>query len=154
MTGFDWLPRVPAALDLLIAVGGSLAALGIIYRFAWKPIRAGLAKANQAADSMLGYPEVVDPGTGRVIQQATPPMAHRVYALEEANTKTAHALEAVAEALTLVTDLQRRFEDHERQSHLWWREHEEWAQNWIKDHEALHLLSAEARAADAGDKHD
>lgn len=151
-TIFDWLPHVPAVMDLIVAVGGVLLAIGVIYKLVYLPLASQFTKFNRAADSMLGYPEVKDPGTGRVIQKATPPIGHRVFELESAAIRMADAMESIAETqretLALaqhMRELQERFEEHEQESHARWLEHEQWSQTWIGEHEALHMIVAETR---------
>lgn len=151
-TVFDWVPHVPAAMDLVIAVGGVIVAIGLVYKFVFCPLRSQYLKFNRAADTMLGYPEVRDPGTGRVIQKATPALGTRVYELESAAIRMADAMESIAEtqretlALTQrMGELQVKFETHEQESHARWLEHEQWSQTWISEHEALHTIVAETR---------
>ena len=158
-TVFDWLPHLPGVLDFVIAVGGFLVALGLIGKFVVRPMFAQGRKFNQAADTMLGYPEVKDPGTGRVIQVATPPLAHRVYELESAAIKMADAMMSIAETqreilelTTRIGDLQVAFEEHEQTAHAWVQQHDEQFQTWIREHEALHTIVAEARSAPAAEE--
>src|SRR5689334_18830515 len=106
------------AAEWVITVGAVLTAVGIIaaavFKYVWRPVRAFNEKINRGMDTLLGYQAVTDPATGRVIQPDTPPLANRVYDLEEAITKIGVAMETFAKTHDLVIELEKRWDERER----------------------------------------
>ena len=108
------LDDVPPMLELfLLAVtaGGTAWALWL---GVYKPIRGHMTRVNAGMDTLLGYPAVKDPGSGREIQPATPPLAARVYDLEETNKKMADALEVLAANQHQLLHLQAEMDERKR----------------------------------------
>jgi len=154
-TVFDWLPHVPAVLDIIVLVGAAVLAWVTIKKYIVKPIGSKFKKVDRAIDSVLGYPAIVDKGTGREIQPATPSMAERVKDLEDAHIRIANAMESMAktqqEMLVVsqkVVDLSIRFDAHEQESHKWQQDHEAWTRNWIDEHNGLHSIVAHSSVND------
>lgn len=116
-------------LGIVVALGGAAGVLGALWRYVLKPARERGRRLDQGLDTLLGYPPVVDPGSGRELQPATPPLATRVYDLEETNRKMADALETIAANQRTLIALEERFEA------------------WVKDSEARRL-KGEALVAD------
>lgn len=116
-------------LGLIVALGGACGVAAGAWRWGVKPARAHFRRVDEGMSTLLGYPEVKDPGSGRVIQPPTPPLAARVYDLEATNRKMADALETIADNQRTLIALEKRFED------------------WVKDSEARRL-KGEAIVAD------
>jgi hypothetical protein len=123
--------HVPAGIEFLILLAAGVTALYTLHKYVWKPLRSFHVKVNRGMDTLLGYAAVEDPATGRQIQPATPPLANRVYELEQANGK-------IADALTTLTTIQKDVVKLEKA----WQKREsdgmqiiqEWT-DWRKHHE-------------------
>lgn len=110
----DWFDGIPPALEGVCLVAAAVAAVIALYRTVYCPIRRHFRRVNAGMDTLLGYPEVTDPGSGRVIQDATPPLALRVYDLEQTNSKMADALATLALNQQRLTKLEAAWEERER----------------------------------------
>ena len=112
------MPDSSGAAEWIITVAAVLTALGIIggvaYRYVWRPLRAFNEKINRGMDTLLGYSAVTDPATGRVIQDKTPPLANRVWHLEETMRKIGDAMETFARTHDLVVELEKRWDEREK----------------------------------------
>jgi hypothetical protein len=110
----NWLSGVPALLELLILV---LTAAGLVWG-AWRgiygPAKRHFNRVNAGMDTLLGYPAVNDPGSGREIQPATPPLAARVYDLEDTNKRMVEALSVLADNQQRLMRLESSWEERER----------------------------------------
>lgn len=140
---FDWITNVPPFFEFVILLAGFIAAVLAIYKTVVKPARKFLKRWDSAMDTLVGYPAVLDPGTGKELQPPTPPMAQRVATLEDAMTK--------------LLDLQERqmgFNERLLELELWRKEHMQWSEGtvreiqeaniaWQKEHETMHLLAHE-----------
>lgn len=133
----NWFESIPAVIELflLLAAGGS-AAWGI-WMGVYKPLRRHFNRVNAGMDTLLGYPAVKDPGSGREIQPATPPLAARVYDLEETNKKMAEALEVLASNQRQILQLQEEMDARKAVG-------EQIVSEWMKWREA-HELEAQRR---------
>ena len=104
----EWVITVAAVLTGLGVIAG------VVYKYVWKPVRSFNEKINRGMDTLLGYDAVKDPATGREIQKRTPPLANRVFDLEEAIVKIGAAMETFAKTHNLVVELERRWDEREK----------------------------------------
>jgi hypothetical protein len=107
----DIIEGLPIYLDLIILLGGAGTVVATFYRFVLLPSRRHFNRVNAGMDTLLGYPAVKDPGSGREIQPATPPLAARVYDLEATNAKMADALEVIAHNQKTILAMEQQFEE-------------------------------------------
>lgn len=108
------LKDVPAALEIFLLVVTAAGAAWALWLGVYKPVRRHMTRVNAGMDTLLGYPAVQDPGSGREIQPATPPLAARVYDLEETNKKMADALEVLAANQHQLLHLQAEMDERKR----------------------------------------
>lgn len=83
---------VSIPLEVVALAGAAVGASLTVYRFVIRPVLAWGHKVNSGMDTLLGYPPVLDPGSGRVLKAATPALAQRVEAVEEATLLLAQVL--------------------------------------------------------------
>ena len=143
----DWIAHVPPVLEFIVLFAAAFGALFSLNKWIVKPVRKYFAKVGSASDTLLGYDEIIDGPTGRVLQEATPPLANRVWNLEQAQVKTADALEKIAAAIERLGEMDKRIlslaerlESHERWSHEKWEAHEQFTNEWIQEHNTLHIM--------------
>ena len=110
----DKLDGVPAVLEVLLLLLTTAAAAWGAWLAIYRPMRRHFERVNAGMDTLLGYPAVKDPGSGREIQPATPPLAARVYDLEETNKKMADALEVLAANQHQLLHLQAEMDERKR----------------------------------------
>ncbi len=118
-------------VSIIIGLAALITAVTVIWKKVLKPIIAWFKKINRGMDSLLGYPEVLD-RDGSVLKEETPMLAKRVRAVEE-------AVLALTENTKALTDWARRLDYLERQVAAFL--------TWQKEHEALHTVIAETKAA-------
>lgn len=127
----NFIPSVPVFIEWVILLAAFVAALYALKKTVYDPVKKFNTKVNRGMDTLLGYGAVLDPASGREIQAATPPLANRVYQLEQANSQIADALTTLAATSKAVVDLQSQWEDREKAAadviNAWtdWREHHE-----------------------------
>ena len=102
------------AFEWIILASAVILALVTSHKYVFKPLVHQSRKFNRAADAMLGYPAVLDPATGRIIQPPTAAMADRVKDLEDAHVKIAEALTTLANTQQNVMTLQAKWEEREK----------------------------------------
>lgn len=139
----DLITQVPGWMELVILLAAFIGAVIAIKKTVYNPIKQFNAKVNAGMDTLLGYPAVHDPGSGRQLKAATPALALRVETLEDAM----HKLIDNQERLLSVTERLQSLEEW-RINHIQWSEEmvkevHEASQQWQKEHEAMHLLSHE-----------
>lgn len=147
---FDWFSGVPPVLELAVLVASAVAALFALYKTVYTPIRHHFNRVNAGMDTLLGYPAVKDPGSGREIQAATPPLAARVYDLEETNKQMASALGVLADNQQRILDLEAEWAERKRTGQrivddfTAWREQVDAAlHNWVEEQDELARLLRE-----------
>lgn len=133
----EWFPAVPGVLGFIVLIGAAIAAGVTIKKYVVDPVRQFNVKVNKGMDSLLGYAAVTDPATGREIQPATPPIADRVYDLEQTFKKVAEALDAIAQNQRAVIELQARWDEQNKAGEQIIREWTEWRK--------AHEVEADAR---------
>lgn len=101
-----------AIIGVVVLLGSGVTALGVLWKFVIKPVARFTKRINSGMDTLLGYPEVTDPGSGTVLKAPTPPLAHRV--------------EKVEQAVLLLTETNERILKLE-QLH---KEHVAWSEGW------------------------
>ncbi|WP_156718158.1 hypothetical protein [Nocardioides sp. Leaf307] len=139
----NFLSGVPVIGEIIVAIAAAVAAFLLIRKVVILPAITFLKRVNGGMDTLLGYEAVLDPGSGKQLKEATPPLALRVDTLEEALT-------------VLVENQSKMITVHERITALeeWRMKHVTWSEDvlkdvqqtnidWQKEHEALHLLSHE-----------
>ena len=104
----EWVITVAAVLTGLGVIAG------VVYKYVWKPVKAFHQKVSRGMDTLLGYGAVVDPATGRVIQADTPPLANRVYDLEEAFKQVSNAVKQSTTTHNELLKLQRSQEERDK----------------------------------------
>lgn len=110
----DRLDGVPPLLEVFLLVVTAAGAAWGAWLAIYKPLSRHFDRVNAGMDTLLGYPAVKDPGSGREIQPATPPLAARVYDLEETNKKMADALEVLAANQHQLLHIQAELEERKR----------------------------------------
>jgi uncharacterized protein YoxC len=90
----EWIVGVSAGLVILY---------GLLVKVR-KKVRKGMAKINQAIDTLLGREAVLHPETGDVLVEATPNLGSRFARMEDAIVK-------MADTTTAVTALTKRVDD-------------------------------------------
>ena len=128
----QWLP-------ILVAGVAILSALTAAARWAWKRTRRAWRKLNAVVDTLYGRAEEIDPFTGRVTVQAAPNIGERLYALEEWQAKTAHALEIIASTQAQMVASDERIETLSRAAAVHASEAEEWKSARLAEHEEMWL---------------
>ena len=108
---FDELPKW---LNLIIMLGGAAAVIFGLWKSVIKPAKGLYNKVNSGMDTLLGYPPVLDPGSGKELKPATPALALRVDNLEEAQTSIAQAVASMAHTNELVMELQKRWDERDK----------------------------------------
>lgn len=139
---FDWISHVPPVLEFIILVAAAVAALFALHKTVLKPLKKVYNKWDKAMDLLVGYPAIHD-RNGKELKPPTPPLAHRVDALEEAM----HRLIDINESMLSINERVLALEE-------WQKVHAEWSEQWVnsiqeenrtwqKEHEAMHLLAHE-----------
>lgn len=126
-----WLDSIPGALEFLVLLAAGISALLIVKKYVYHPIKYHMDRVNRGMDTLLGYPAVVDPGTGLEIQPETPALAMRVWNLELNNAKVADALQTIAENQKELVELQAIMDERKSQGE---QIIQEWTQ-WRMQHE-------------------
>lgn len=141
---FNWFDKVPATLEFIALLAGAVTAFFVLKKAVYEPIKRHFDRVNAGMETLLGYDEVKDPGSGRVIQAATPPLALRVYDLEQTNKAIADALTTMAQNQHDLIELQREFEDRKVKGEEIVREFTEWKHHvedrfreWVAEQDAL-----------------
>lgn len=141
---------VPWALELLVLLSAAVGALFALHRTVYLPTKRHFARVNAGMDTLLGYPAVKDPGSGREIQPATPPLAARVYDLEQANMKMADAMTLLADNQQRILALENAWQERQRvgqaivEDFTAWREQVDLAlRRWVEEQDELARLLRE-----------
>lgn len=117
---------LPPYLELLVLIGAAVGAFLVLRKTIYNPIKGFLDEVSAGMRSLNGYDEVTDPGTGTVLKEATPALAKRV--------------EAVENAVLLLTDIQAKHMELEQK----FLDHISWSEGWVAAIEA-HRTTQDAR---------
>ena len=123
----NWLPALPVAANLIIAIGGAagvIAALWKVLRRVARAIKNFKRKISNLYDSLVGFEELIDPQTGEMVRGPIPGLNTRVSVIEHWQAQTTATLEKMANLLERQQNLEQRLIDHE-----------EWSRTWIAEHE-------------------
>lgn len=121
MTAF--ISGIPEALTFVVLLAAAVGAVYTLWRQVIKPTLQFAAKVNSGMDALLGYPEVLDPGSGDQLKAATPPMAQRVAALEDAFNRILDLQESQLGLVERLTSLEQWKSAHTAESIQWRQEH-------------------------------
>lgn len=135
---------VPGILEFIVLLAAAVGGFFALKKYVYAPIKKHFKTVDAGMTTLLGYPEVKDPGSGRTIQPATPPLSARVYDLEATNKKMADALEIIAENQKTILRIQRDFDDRKAYGDqivadfVAWRERVDAALlNWVSEQDEL-----------------
>lgn len=124
----NWLPALPAAANVIIAIGGAAGVIAACYKILRRLVNATKTtrrKFQNLYDSLVGFEELVDPQTGAVVRGPIPGLNARVSVIEHWQAQTTTTLERMAVLLERQQTLEQRLIAHE-----------EWSRQWIAEHEA------------------
>lgn len=141
---FHWLKNLPDIAQAVIVISAFIGAALGIYKKVYLPVSRQLLRFNSGLDTLLGYPAVHDPGTGRELQAATPPLANRVFTLEETNRDISQALTKLADNQEVLAHIQeemearKKVEDQFRQDfQVWQARVDSKLATWVSEQDAL-----------------
>ena len=143
----DLVLALPTLGKFLVAFAAALAAFLLIRKVVIKPVMAFVNRIYSGMDTLLGYPAVMDPGSGKELKPPTPALALRVDTLEEAMNKLIDQQEKMLGINERLLNLEAWRKEHAEWSEQWVREIQDTNTTWQKEHEALHLLSHEIKEA-------
>jgi|SRR6478735_6061948 len=124
------IASLPMLAQIIIVTAAVVTAIGVIYKFVWKPIKSVFEKWNSAMDSLVGYPAIHD-RSGTQLKAATPALANRVESLEEAFTIMANTQ---SKLLDLERDLASISDQLKQREQVGMEIIQEWT-DWRKTHE-------------------
>lgn len=137
------IPYVPALLEFIILLAAAVAGFITLKKTVYNPLREFSNKVNSGMDTLLGYPAVLDPGSGKELKAPTPPLALRVDSLEEAMNRLLDLQEKQIGFSERLLDLENWRKEHMQWSEATIKQVQENTISWQKEHEVVHLLSHE-----------
>lgn len=140
---WSWISGLPGALEYLVLIASAVVAVITIYKFAVKPVLAWGKKVNSGMDTLLGYPAVTDPGSGKELKPPTPALALRVDSLEDAMHRLLDLQEGQVGFNARLLELELWRKEHAEWSEQWVKEIQDSNTTWQKEHETLHLMAHE-----------
>ena len=137
------IPHVPAFLEFIILLAAAVGGFIALKKSVYNPIKKFSNRVNSGMDTLLGYPAVHDPGSGKELKPPTPPLALRVDTLEEAMNRLLALQEKQVGFNERLLNLEQWRKEHQEFSEAKWQSVHDENVTWQKEHEAVHLLSHE-----------
>lgn len=146
----DFVQDLPGLAQGIAAVVTSALVVWGAWIGVYRPLRKHFERVNRGMDTLLGYPPVLDPGSDREIQPATPPLASRVWDLEQTHVQMVEALKTLADNQQRLLDLREELDERRKTGDLFLEDFAKWRANvesrfkkWATEQDAMGALIRE-----------